>query len=185
MRVTAIDPGGVRKGCSLALLENRELIAVAPVVRLNELGPWACDRVVVERPQQDGRSRSVPPAILMDLSWQAALLVGGLAVHGRAEIVEYTPDDWKGQIQKAQQHANMIESGALTQREIDVVGAMCGPFGLWESEVFEARRKGALSRWARHANAHYPTKSRLSDVLDTVALGLFDAGRITKDGKRK
>lgn len=201
IEVTSIDAGGRIKKCSAAVFQGPTLagcalVAVFEQITVDEV--WDTSVVVVERPQQDGRSRAVPPAILMDLAWQAALVVGGFAARG-AEIVEYYPDDWKAGaradgkhvsgLPKAIHHANMIETGGLTADELQAIaaGGACGGVSgdAIASEVFAARKKGALCRWRPHKNGHYSEKSRTPDVLDAIGIGLYHIGRIDKDGKRK
>lgn len=193
IEVTSIDAGGHKKKCSAAVFQGPTLagcVLVAVFEQITVEQVWDTNVVVVERPQQDQRSRAVPPAVLMDLAWQAALVVGGFAALG-ARVVELYPNDWKAGVradgrfvsglQKAIHHANMIETGALTADEMNRIwgGAPI------HREVFEARRKGALCRWKPHANGHYPTKSRLPDVLDAIGIGKYHLGIIDKDGKRK
>ncbi len=115
----------------------------------------------------------------MDLAWQAALLAGAFVALG-ATLVEYLPAEWKGQIQKPVHHERIWAALSSAERAI-VADTFQDP----EIQILAARRKGALSRWARSSNAHYPANSRLPDVLDAVGLGLFHLGRITKDGNRK
>lgn len=172
----SIDVGGHVKGCSAALFRGGELIQALP--RIVHATP--VDRVVVERPQQDGRSRAVPPAQLIDLAWTGAVLYGGFLALG-AEGREYTPTEWKGTTAKAVHHWRML--GALFKNELLVVAGGLGSTvdGLFH-EVDAARTAGALKRWAPHKNGHYSEKSRTPDVLDAVGLGLFDLGRITKEG---
>lgn len=177
----AIDVGGHKKGCSGALFHDGRLGAV--FLKL-ERGFQVYDmRVVIERPQQDGRSRAVPPSVLMDLCWTGALLAGEFRAHG-ATIVEYTPEQWKGTIQKAVHHARILD--ALLPEELWAVarGLNTTPASVLV-EVAAAARKGALCRWRPDANGHYSRGSRTPDVLDAVGLGLFDLGRITKEGKRR
>ena len=188
IELVAIDPGGRKKKCSAAVFQDSRLVAVFERLTIDQA--WDTNIVVVERPQQDGRSRAVPPAILMDLAWQAALLVGAFVALG-ARAIELAPNDWKAGtradgkhvsgLPKAIHHANMIDSGAITADELNTI---------WRGEpihreVFEARRKGALSRWAPHANGYYAAKSRTPDVFDAIGIGLYHLGRTDKDGKRK
>lgn len=173
----AIDVGGHVKGCSAALFRGGELVQALP--RIVHATP--VDRVVVERPQQDGRSRAVPPAQLIDLAWTGAVLYGGFLALG-AEGREYTPTEWKGTTAKAVHHWRLLS--ALTEKERWALAESFGnksEAGLI-AEVQAARTAGALKRWAPHKNGHYAEKSRTPDVLDAVGLGLFDLGRITKEG---
>lgn len=170
----AIDPGGARKGCSA--VEFSDGVLSGAFARIDHT--FRVDRVVVERPQQDGRSRAVPPSVLIDLSWEGAMLAGRfVGANPGCEFRAYSPDDWKGTVAKALHHKDRILP-ALTCEERVVIEAA---FPEFTGQIAEAVRHGALSRWAPHANAHYlPVASRLPDVLDAVGLGLFDLGRIKK-----
>lgn len=176
----AIDPGGARKGCAGARFYGACLDAVS--ANASTLARSQNERVVIERPQQDGRSRAVPPKILIDMTRNGFLLAGQIA--GFDETVrEYTPAQWKcgpkgnESIPKAIHHSRLVN--ALTASEQVVLRAA---FPDWFDMIATAVRKGALSRWAKDANAHYPRGSALPDVLDAVGLGLFDLGRIDQRG---
>lgn len=172
MTLLAIDPGGTRKGCSAAEFDRRPLLVrVYPVARHHQF-TGAYDEVVVELPQQDGRSRAVPPKVLIDLAWNAGLLAGACS----RTISTYTPAEWKGTTPKAVHHHRMIQ--ALTASELSVLT----PFRGWYEEHEAALEAGAASRWAPHANGHYPRHSKLPDVLDSLALGLFHLKRIDQSG---
>ncbi len=173
-RLLAVDVGGHVKGCSGAFFTDGELSHVW--ARLDRLGCCAPARVIVERPQQDGRSRAVPPAILMDLCWTGALLVGGFAALG-AGVREVEPREWKGETAKAIMHKRLWV--ALTPRERIVF-----PEGTIV-EIEAACRKGALCRWKPHKNGHYREGSSTPDILDAVGLGLWHLGRITREGYAK
>ena len=173
--VLAVDVGGHKKGCSGASFGAAGLMSVH--ARLwGGVGSYEGWTVVVERPQQDGRSRAVPPAILIDLAWTGAYLVGGFAALG-ASVREVEPREWKGDLQKAIHHHRLVE--ALTERELEVLGM--GAI----SEVEAAVRKGALCRWKPDSNGHYRKGSSTPDILDAVGLGLWHLGRIGKDGYPK
>lgn len=192
IEVVSIDAGGHRKLCSAAVFQGPTLagcVLVAVFEQITVEQVWDTSVVVVERPQQDGRSRAVPPAILMDLAWQAALVVGGFAALG-AEVIEYTPTlgarPWKGGaradgkyvdgLPKAAHHANMIETDVFATAELELIS------GARVREVFEARKKAASKRWGVPG---YSATSRTPDVFDAIGIGLHYIGRIDKDGKRK
>ena len=177
----AIDPGGSRKGCAGARFDSSgELMSVKADASEYASGDV---RIVIERPQQDGRSRAVPPKVLIELAWNGALLAGRLAgVYGY--VVAYTPAQWKcgpkgnESIAKAIHHSRLVH--ALTEAEAEVLDMA---FPRWADAISAAVRKGALSRWA--PGTHYPRGSALPDVLDAVGLGLFDLGRIDTRGNPK
>lgn len=198
--LVSIDPGGARKGCSGARFDRGVLVRVFPSIDLHSTCFGCVSRVVVERPQMDGRSRAVPPAVLIDLAWQGAMVVGVIRGENQdCECTELTPDQWKGGVRadgrfigglsKATHHANMIATDALTTAELETIAR---EFGRASSSfvidaVRSALRKEALARGAKHRNGHYSEArevARLPDVLDAVGLGLFALGRTGKDGKK-
>ncbi len=173
----AIDPGGDTKGCAGARFHDDADTLVAVAADVTDFAPRRDgETVVVERPQQDGRSRAVPPKILIELAWNGALIAGRYAGHF-GTVATYTPGQWKDASPKAIHHSRLVN--ALSGSEWDVLSAA---FPGWFDAVNAAVRKGALSRWAKDSNAHYPRGSALPDVLDAVGLGLFDLGRIDQKG---
>ena len=83
MNLLAIDPGFAKDGggCALAVFKRDRLIGWK-FERPEDWGatthrPFTLDLVIVEQAQQDARSWGVPPATLVRLAWDGALL-GGL-----------------------------------------------------------------------------------------------------------
>jgi hypothetical protein len=170
----AVDPGGRRKGNAEATFTPDDELARVEMVDAytharRTHGPWLGfgARAIVERPQKDGRVMSVETVI--DLSTCAAL-AGGSFLQAGAELVEVTPWLWKGVEPKAQMHYRAWN--VLTTAEQILLGA-----GAYD-EVIEARKRGALARWAPHRNAYYAEKSRTPDKLDAACLGLWYLGRL-------
>ncbi len=174
----AIDPGGARKKCA--------------VVHVNDLGHidrYAFEvyrsgtrlamqlhiggEVVVERPQQDGRSRSARPEDLIEIAWEGAKLAAAYAASGGSLLVELEPREWKGTEPKAMQHNRLWL--VLTPAERLVLGG-----DATRRAILTAREKGALKRWAPHSTAYYPRSFVMADVLDAAALAMVYGGRLLK-----
>ncbi len=131
---------------------------------------WA--RVAVERPQQDGRSGAIPPAILMTMTRNAY----AVAMAFRAPVVELYPSEWKGSCPKPQHHLRIWED-TLTPAE-----RILFPAGT-ESAINKACEKGARDAWRKPGAKYYPDKFKpITDLLDACGLMLFECGRIDKDG---
>lgn len=182
----AIDPGGSRKGCAGARFDVLNRLTCVARNAADFLFPSVYDdRIVIERPQQDGRSRAVPPKVLIDMTANGMLLAGRLA-GASGMVVQYTPARWKcgpkgnESIAKAIHHSRLVHVLTVAERVV-----MNAAFPDFENAIDAAVRKGALSRWAHDANGHYPRGSALPDVLDAVGLGLFDLGRIDQRGNPK
>jgi hypothetical protein len=175
----AIDPGGSKKGCAGArFTPDGDLVCVAADVRDFAERDGGED-VVIERPQQDGRSRAVPPKVLIELAWNGALLAGRLA-GPFGKVIEFLPSEWKESLPKAVHHSRLVEALAFQEHAV-----LNDAFPAYRDQIEAACRKGALSRWAKDGNAHYPRGSALPDVLDAVGLGLFALKRIDKKGNPK
>lgn len=183
--VIAIDPGYAKrgKGCACAMLDGGELVSVWYA----RPGHWArgdideraafvehdVHRVIVEQPQQDGRSWDIPPSVLMRLSWDGALLAGLYAGALGAAVIPRTPSAWKGSTPKPVQHCALWD--LLTVHERALLG---GPET--EKRLLAARRKGALERWRKPGASYYPSSFHEHNLLDAVALGAIEIGRMKK-----
>lgn len=125
--------------------------------------------IVVERPVIYRDTRN--PNNVLDVAWEAALLVGWLTL-GRTypgrELVEYTPQEWKGQLAKPPHHAAMWD--VLTPQERELF-----PGGTQET-IDKACTALAFGRKPSYAG-------RVVDLLDAGALNLFHCGRLPKNGK--
>lgn len=190
MNLLAIDPGYAGAGNACAAFEAGVLVetwfekAVTFAPRA-PAGParatrWAAaagyfHEIVIERPQQDGRSRGVPPDTLIRLAWAGALLAGAFAGRDGAPIVEYTPSEWKGSEPKPVQHARLWTVLAEGER------ARLGGEATYRT-IMAACEKGALKRWAIAGAACYPRSFTLHNILDAVALGCVHLGRLRKAG---
>lgn len=178
MNVLFIDPdyGKDSKGCAcVAFFDGVLTLAWFERPGENKWVPYGLDEVVVEQPQQDERSRPVPPAVLMRLSWDGALLAGLYAGRHGCSVQGWTPHQWKGSEPKSVQHARMWEVLEPSERE------MLGGYAT-ECAILAARRKGALKRWKPHASAYYPKSFNTADLLDAAAMGCTWLGRMRKVG---
>lgn len=173
-QLTSIDPGV--KSCAVARWRGDTLKWVAswPAGEMPSAGEPG--RVVWELPQADGRS--IPADDLIALTAAGADLARAFAgVDG--EVVRYQPRQWKGSTPKPVHHARMWE--ALTDAERHVIGG-----AMTASAIWAACERGARARWRKHHNHHYsdrelPTVDGTKithDLLDAVALGLYDLGRM-------
>ena len=176
MTVVAIDPGYAKSGdgCAVAEFEGARLARVLfarPLRYRPAIRHYVT--VVVEEPQQDARSRSVPPAVLIQLSWQGAMLAGLYAGASSTicEVESVTPIQWKGSIPKPVHHGQLWD--ILTPPEREILGG-----DATEKAIDAAKRKGALDRWAKPGAAYYPRSFLTHNLLDAVALGATYLGRL-------
>ena len=178
MNLLAIDPGFERRGggCACACFRQNELTHAwfrRPKDTYGKLLPasFDLDLVVVEQPQQDRRSRGVPPAHLIRLAWDGALLAGLYAGATGAKVKAVTPFDWKGSEPKPVQHARLWR--VLSPAERAVLGG-----GPTEAAILKARKAGALERWAKPGGAYYPRAFIKHNLLDAVAIGCVELERL-------
>ncbi len=174
MNLAAIDPGNAAAAgrvCYVAHFDAGELMRVltmtwrqAQQVSLDD----APDVVVIEKPQQDGRSSRVPPRVLIDLAWNGALVAASLQP---ASIVEYTPNDWKGQAKKPAHHLKLWRVLSPAER-------LCFPPGT------EERIKKGAEATARNAGKLTSYSFEAHNLLDAAALGCFHLKRIGKGGAK-
>jgi hypothetical protein len=100
------------------------------------------------------------------------------------EVVRYQPRQWKGSTPKPVHHARMWE--ALTDAERRVIGGATTASAIWA-----ACERGASDRWRKAGATYYrarelPTVDGTKithDLLDAVALGLYDLGRMRSGAK--
>jgi hypothetical protein len=134
----------------------------------------SADVVIVERPALQGdRTRAARPQDLMNLAWSGALLAGAYVGATHAELIEYTPQEWKGSEPKPVQHVRLWRVLTFEER------AVLGGAKTW-AVIEAARKKGALNRWARPGASYYPRKFTTHNFLDAVALGCYHLGRLER-----
>lgn len=173
----AIDPGYSAKsgGCAVAHGKGGRLIAVRFMTVIDEVFDGSLDDVIVEQPQQDGRSDGVPPAVLIKLSWAGAKLAAYLAGANAAELHEPTPREWKGSEAKPNMHARLWwDLGAAERR---VLGG-----DETERQIEAACERGALCRWSKPGAALYPSTFTTHNLLDAAAILMWAYGRLEKVG---
>lgn len=185
MIVLAIDPGVAGEGNACAWFECDELLEtwfervpkrVEDAGTPRAVGTQHCDCVVIERPQQDERSRSSRPKDLIDLAWEGALLAGAFAGRDGTPIVALTPTAWKGSESKPAMHARLWIT-VLNGHEREILGGE----DTWRV-IQKAREKGALDRWSRPGASYYPRTWTMHNKLDAVCLGAVFIGRMRKVG---
>lgn len=180
MNVLTIDPGyAVKgKGCACCVAVDgaiREAWFERPT-RGDDLAMRAdvsIDLVIVEQPQQDGRSWGVPPEVLIRLAWDGAKLGGFYAGRDGADFVEATPSEWKGS------EAKPVCHGRLWAILSNVERALLGG-GVTERHITAAKRAGALDRWSKPGGSYYPAAWLGHNLLDAAAMNVIAAGRMKK-----
>ncbi len=177
----AIDPGYSRKsgGCAVAQADRGDLCAVW-FERASGFGHHSAasdplSAVIVEQPQQDGRSWPVPPAVLIKLAWEGASLAGLYAGASGATLHTPTVSEWKAGEKKPAHHARLWE--VLTPAERLVLGG-----AKTHAVIVAACQKGALCRWKLPSDQLYPSTFKTHNLLDAAALLMWALGRLTKEG---
>lgn len=167
LMLAAIDPGYAKdgQGCAVAFFDANARLVDARFLRPDQ-ARTPVDAVVIEQPQQDGRSWAIPPEVLIKLAWDGALLAGRLAGIG-GQVVAYTPQAWKGSRSKPNSHWDMW--GVLSDAERAVLGGE--PTAL---AIQAAREAYALSRGKRS----YPKTALVHNLLDAARIGCFHLGRV-------
>lgn len=192
MNIIAIDPGVAGEGNACASFAGGALTGVwfervAHKGKLKRrtrgspcgapLGGIKIDDVIIERPEfQGARTTSARPKDLMDLSFEGAMLAGAYAGRDGAQVISYTPTEWKGSEPKPVQHLRMWED-ALTEDEREILGG-----DDTYARIVKACERGSLKRWKISGAECYPRTWTMHNVLDAVALGLVRLGRLEKTG---
>lgn len=174
-QLLAIDPGHAGEGNACAAFATSGRLGAVWFERrsANLAHDYHVNAVVVERPAYQGaRSDAARVADLLNLAWSGALLAGAYAGRDGAELVEYTPAQWKGSEQKPIQHARLWR--VLDAEERALLGGAAT-----ERRVLEAREKGALNRWSKPGATYYGAW-RGHNLLDAVALGCVHLGRLER-----
>jgi hypothetical protein len=176
----AIDPGYSRAsgGCACAYARQGVIDSAWFERALTFGGLRFADPpayVIVEQPQQDGRSWGVPPAVLIKLAWEGAKLSGLYAGAAGATLCDPTVNDWKAGEKKPAHHKRLW--AVLSPAERARLG------GSKTSEAIElACEKGALCRWKAPSDQLYPRGFKTHNLLDAAALLLWALGRLSKEG---
>lgn len=183
MNIIAIDPGYSKRsqGCACALFFDDELVSVwferrpsSPrLLSRGDIQAHVMDLVVVEEPQQDERTRGIPPEVIARLAWEGGTLGAMYAGLYGCKFAGRTPTAWKGGLQKPVHHGRLW--GVLTDEERNVLG---GDATLREIEA--AKERGALARWKRPGVEYYRSGWTTHNLLDAAALGATELGRLLK-----
>jgi hypothetical protein len=173
----AIDPGyGVKSGgCAVACGWGGTLVGVAfqPGLPVDTVMRQV-HHVIVEQPQQDGRSDGVPPATLIKLAWAGARLAGFyVGMWPAACLHEPTPREWKGSEAKPAMHMRMWEALTFSEREV-LGGARTA------KAIDDACERGALCRWSKPGAALYPSTFKTHNLLDAAAILMWAYGRLER-----
>lgn len=170
--ILAIDPGSAGRGNACVKAYRHGGIAVAEFARAADGHFTDVEVVVIERPQQDGRSYGARPKDLIDLAWSGALLAGVYVGQG-ARLVEYTPAQWKGSEPKPLMHKRLWAELGHPERAL-LGGAET------ERRIHEACLKGARDRWGKPGVQYYPRSWDGHNLLDAAALYAVYVGRLQK-----
>jgi hypothetical protein len=172
----AIDPGSAGAGNAVAVFVHRKLAGAwferVDAMCRHALEACRLDTIAVERPDYQGqRSDQACVIDLINLAWSGAMLAGAYAGRDGAELVEYTPRQWKGSEQKPIHHARLWT--VLDAGERAVLGGAAT-----ERRILEARERGALKRWAPNVKWYGSWSGH--NLLDAVALGCVHLGRLER-----
>ncbi len=175
--ILAIDPGVKQSAAALSIDGALYQVWFIDMGLLADGAPFASGasgarieptRVVVEKPQHDGRSSRVPPGVLIDLAYAAGLVAGACAAGW--PIVAYTPREWKGSIAKPIHHMRLWS--VLSEHER----------ALFPEGTFERIQKGVKAQALRGTGKGYA--SAVHNLLDAAALNLFHLKRLGVGGQR-
>jgi hypothetical protein len=167
--IIAIDPGYGRRtlGCACALFVDRHVVHTwyaRPTEARQPLRVPKLECVVIEMPQQDGRSRSAPPEVLIRLAWDGALLAGMYAGETGASVVALQPRAWKGSKPKPISHRKLW--ALLEPHERTLLGG-----DSTYAEIIAACERGACDRWDKPGASYYPANWLMHNTLDAAAMG--------------
>jgi hypothetical protein len=176
----AIDSG--HPECAVAATRHGVRVNVATVTLLcaSLFGADGFDRVVVEVPTLRGDNTPNPESLLLITSVGCRL--SERFARDWRNIQEYRPAEWKGSTPKPPHHRRMWD--ALTPAERALIGGY-----KTECAIEAACLRGAKDRWQKPGATYYrarelptsPAGVKIThDILDAVALALYDLRRIKK-----
>lgn len=169
-RVIAIDPGAKVNAWALFAAGSERLLESGTGFRYSS----GIRQVIWERPQVDERTAAIDVRNILDVAINGAKFVGALAEISCAEVVEYTPTEWKGSEPKPLNHRRLWAVLDDDER------VLFGGAKTWKA-IDAACEKGALSRWRGRGGDFYPRSQKiLTDRLDAAALGCFYLGRLKR-----
>lgn len=175
----AIDSG--HPECAVAVARNERLVHVG-IATLNSRNidlSFPFDRVVVEVPTMRGGATPNPEDLILITSVGCRLAERFARDH--SNIREYRPAQWKGSTPKPPHHARMWD--ALDANERALLGG-----AKTHAAILAACKRGAADRWRKKGATYYRARELPSvggtkithDILDAVALALYDLRRIPK-----
>ena len=173
----AIDSG--HPDAAIAMCSSGRLVSVATVT-LEWVAPIRpFDRVVVEIPTLRGDNTPNPEDLLLVAVVGARLAERAACRTG--EVVEYRPREWKASTPKPPHHARMWN--ALNPKEQALLGG-----ARTTGAISAACARGAQNGWRKPGASYYrasefPTVNGTKithDILDAVALALYDMRRIPR-----
>lgn len=158
----AIDPGV--NASATAWFEDRVLQQVGDWPARTPRPIRAYDRAIVEVPQFDSRVS----IHVIGLAVAGAHLAGSAAEHARF----VAPREWKGSMPKPVHHRKVWAELSDAERKVLPDYA--------EHEINKALMRGAKDGWRKPGGTYYGAseRGRVHNVLDAVALGLFELGRL-------
>ncbi len=171
----SIDPGV--KACAFAVSRpgDRVVYAVASVPPLADAILGArLGSMIVELPEANGRT--TPPDDLIRMTAAGFLLAGQITAN---PVRAVTPRTWKGTTPKPAHHRRLW--AALAPAEKLLLGGE-----QTHAAIAAACQRGARDGWSKDGKRYYlaselPTIRGVKithDILDAVALNLFDSGRL-------
>ncbi len=172
----AIDSGSPLCACAAA---RRDRLWFVDELALADL-TGTFDRVAVEIPQIRPDTPNGDDLILIAV---AGARMAQKAAGRNGEVVEYRPSQWKGSVPKPPHHARMWD--ALKPEEQKMLGGV-----KTKRAIDSACLRGAQDCWRKKGNSasyyrasEFPTVNGTKithNILDAVALALYDMGRIPR-----
>jgi len=175
----AIDPGNAKRAgkvCYAAEFRDEVLADLHTFTRetarlwRQRRTVFGVDTVAIEKPQQDKRSRRVPPSVLIGLAWNGALVASALDPE---ELIEMPPREWKGGINKHPHHLQIWRRLREDERAV-----LASSEDMTVEEVYAALKAASV----KHVRTGKQTKHKFYDKLDAVGVGLVALGRMARAG---
>lgn len=172
----AIDSG--HPDCACAAVRSGRVVAVESV-HISRYVLCRYDRVVVEIPTIRGDNTPNAEDLLL-IAVAGARMAERFARRG-GSVVEYRPREWKGSTPKPPHHARMWV--VLLESERKLLGG-----AKTHAAILAACKRGAQGAWKKPGATYYRAKefptvdgTKIThDILDAVALALYDLKRISK-----
>jgi hypothetical protein len=175
--LVAIDPGNAKRAgrvCYAAEFRDGVLVALHTFTR-ETARVWrrklafGVDTVAIERPQQDKRRTTIKTTI--GLAWNGALVASALDPE---ELIEMTPTEWKGGINKHPHHLQIWRR--LSEAERLVIAGWVAK--ATPESVYQTLKAASVKR----VRTGKETKHAFYDLLDAVGVGLVALDRMVRAG---